>query len=587
MARKRKAAVVDSDSDFDASYEPRGTRDDASSGGEDEDDWRPSRSTKGAARTLKKKGKGGKSGDASNAQRFACTHPASLHVLDRPVALREALLDWYEGVHAMRGMPWRKPFNPQWDGEQKAQRAYEVWVSEIMLQQTQVVTVIPYYNRWMEKYAASDIDSVNSLWKGLGYYSRAARLLAGAQKAVRDFGGRLPDNAQDLEAKIPGIGRYSSGAIASIAYNECAPVLDGNVHRLLSRVLALHASPKAKATLDLLWAAAAAFVAAAPRPGAVNEALIELGATVCKVQAPSCGVCPLQAHCGAHARHGASEAPAPPVPDIEELCAVCEPLPSGAGVTAYPMKAEKKRAREELDVVSVVEWRAPPGGGEDPERWFLLVRRPEGGLLAGLHEFPTAPNVPQSTSPQAQAASAHALLSSLLVSPPPSPSGTGGSAERSPKGVRVTQIAQAGDVLHVFSHIRKTYRAQWVLLEGGAGEAPPALAANPVLAFAGDGDGEAGAKPRAAARKTKKAKAHDKNDDAAAVVAAAADASPTPPQTQWVRMDAVERANIGTGVVKVWRQVRALWEREGEDHDARMYRRLRIYTVVSSLLSAH
>ena len=142
----------------------------------------------------------------------------------------------------------------------------KVWISEIMLQQTQVATVIPYYNKWMERYpflarlvtpheltkprfptikdlvsyqrlslscqklilnaqAASDIETVNSLWKGLGYYSRAARLLAGSQKAVKEYKGRLPDNAKDMEANIPGIGRYSAGAICSIAYGECSPVV--------------------------------------------------------------------------------------------------------------------------------------------------------------------------------------------------------------------------------------------------------------------------------------------------------------------------------------------------------------------------
>ncbi|OBZ77403.1 A/G-specific adenine DNA glycosylase [Grifola frondosa] len=233
-------------------------------------------------------------------------HPISMHTLSEVKPLRAALLGWYAGVHASRGMPWRKPYEHTSNPEERSQRAYEVWISEIMLQQTQVATVIPYYNKWMAKFptirdlAASDIETVNSLWKGLGYYSRAARLLSGAQKVIQQLGGRLPDNAKDLESKIPGIGRYSAGAICSIAYNQCVPVLDGNVHRLLSRVLALYAPPKAKQTLDILWAGASAFVDRAERPGDLNQALIELGSTVCKVRDPDCDACPLRPWCAGH-----------------------------------------------------------------------------------------------------------------------------------------------------------------------------------------------------------------------------------------------------------------------------------------------
>lgn len=235
---------------------------------------------------------------------------------------------------------------------------------------------------------------MNALWKGLGYYSRAARLLAGAQKCVESstLSGRLPDNAKDMEALIPGIGRYSAGAICSIAYGERVPVLDGNVTRLLSRILALHAPIKAKATLDLLWKAAENMVELSDSKaenaarengdaGNVNQALIELGSTVCKVKDPSCGECPVQKWCGAYklANSSTSEEAA----DIEDLCKLCDPLPMPISVTAFPMKAEKKKAREEVDLVSVIEWRSRLGS---EERWFMLVRRPEGGKLP--HYFP-------------------------------------------------------------------------------------------------------------------------------------------------------------------------------------------------------
>ncbi|KAI0360470.1 DNA glycosylase [Trametes cingulata] len=607
MSRKRKAELSDSGSEYeDASYDEKKPRKRA-----------VRRNAKASSSSGKKRERraapkdvdGSDSGQEETVE--APPHGVSLHVLSHPELQREALLRWYDGVHAARGMPWRKPYQHSWDAEQKAQRAYEVWVSEIMLQQTQVATVIPYYNRWMERFptirdlAASDIDTVNGLWKGLGYYSRAARLLSGAQKAVREHGGRLPDNAQDMESKIPGIGRYSAGAICSIAYNQCVPVLDGNVHRLLSRLLALHAPPKAKQTLDVLWAGASAFVKDAERPGDVNQALIELGSTVCKVRDPACGACVLQPWCAAyehqragreqqHASKGTKDAASSAghaVPDIEELCTLCEPVPAGSPVTAYPMKAEKKKAREELDVVNVIEWRQHAAS---TERWFLLVRRPEGGLLAGLHEFPTAPNVPVTTSSSSSAhiEIADSLLSALLVSPPPSsgtrpapPAAAAGQTARrgpsrasagsastsasssspcpspSPGAPRVAKIVPAGDVLHVFSHIRKTYRVQWVVLEGGASDAsghPPALVQHPE--FAGLG---------AAMPKTSKGMPPGKRrtstnaDKSRGTASAATSSSASAQATQWVRMEAVADANIGTGVMKIWRQVRALWEDDG------------------------
>ncbi|GJE93754.1 DNA glycosylase [Phanerochaete sordida] len=450
-------------------------------------------------------------------------HPVSRHIIADAAPMQSALLEWYAGVHEARGMPWRKPYDPTLGPDDRAQRAYEVWVSEIMLQQTQVATVIPYYTRWMQKFptvrdlAAADIDTVNAHWKGLGYYSRAARLLQGAQKVVAELGGRLPGTAQDMEAQIPGIGRYSAGAICSIAYNERVPVLDGNVKRLMARLLALHAPPTAKQSLDVLWAGATAMVQGSARPGDVNQALIELGATVCKVQNPSCGPCPLQAWCGAHQQQhapapAASDAPRGGVPDIEELCTLCAPLPRGSPVTAFPPKAPRKQPRAELDVVSVVEWRHP----RTHARHFLLVRRSDTGLLAGLHEFPTQPAVSPDLALAEQHALPQKLLADILATPPRAGPPPHADADTDAP-LTIAQITPAGDVPHVFSHIRKTYRVQWVLLAGG-GVHPPALA--PAQG------------PRAAG---------------------------APPRALWARLADVPDANIGTGVLKVWRQVCALW----------------------------
>ncbi|KAF8448666.1 DNA glycosylase [Boletus edulis BED1] len=467
------------------------------------------------------------------------THPTSWHVVTGVEPIREALLHWYGQIREVRGMPWRKPFDGSLDAEGRAQRAYEVWVSEVMLQQTQVATVIPYYNNWMAKFpttkdlAASDIDTVNSLWKGLGYYSRAARLLSGAQKVVKELSGRLPDNAKDMQAKIPGIGRYSAGAICSIAYNQCASVLDGNVIRLLARFLALYAPPKGKQAQDILWAGAEAFVEGSSRPGDVNQALIELGSTVCKVKNPACGDCPLQPWCRAYQKTQSDSDPVMEVADIEESCILCDPLPADepdtALVTIYPMKVERKKAREELDSVNAIEWRT----ADDSERFFLLVRRPEGGLLAGLHEFPTVPNI---SGASATAAKVAEIPNSLLES------GDDKDKDSAQGEMRIVHVKPAGDVVHVFSHIRKTYRVQWVLMKGGGDEPPKLLQKS-----------DSPMKGRNKVAQKSNRKHLEVSEDSEAGKVSAADLA------RWVPLHQVEQANIGTGVVKVWKLLQTLW----------------------------
>ncbi|KAI5119737.1 hypothetical protein M0805_008667 [Coniferiporia weirii] len=483
------------------------------------------------------------------------THLASLHIIRDPEPICSSLLDWYSGVHENRGMPWRKPFDPTLDALGRSQRAYEVWISEIMLQQTQVATVIPYYNRWMEKYptirdlANSDIESVNALWKGLGYYSRAARLLSGAKKIVEDYDGVFPANAKDMMTSVPGIGRYSAGAISSIAYNQREPVLDGNVNRLLSRVLALHANPKAKFTLDVLWGGATDIIKKAEQPGNINQALIELGATVCRVRDPDCGPCPLNAHCRAHLE---TQDHQPDEQDIEELCTLCDPvLPSEpAGVTRYPMKVERKKAREEVDVVNVVEWRSPQNA-----RYFLLARRPEKGLLAGLHEFPSRADVEDSDSPTALQAIGQEILREMLTEPLPpyqisSSKGLPKTSRENSDDLQITKMKSAGDVLHIFSHIRKTYRVQWIMLEGGDPESvePPGLAVDFMLLTTPSGTGSNDKKP-----KNRKPKAETKEKKRAG------GSTRKEPTLRWVEYEDVQNANIGTGMVKVWKKVNDLW----------------------------
>ncbi|EJD02473.1 DNA glycosylase [Fomitiporia mediterranea MF3/22] len=503
----------------------------------------------------------------------AVSHPVSLHSIKHPVAIQRCLLDWYAGVHQNRGMPWRKPFDPTLDAQGRSQRAYEVWISEIMLQQTQVATVIPYYKRWMERFptitdlAKSDIESVNALWKGLGYYSRAARLLSGAQKIVKEYGGLFPDNAKDMMANVPGIGRYSAGAISSIAYNHCESVLDGNVNRLLSRVLALHANPKSKATLDVLWDGAAAMVKDTEEPGNINQALIELGSTVCKPRDPDCAACPLRDYCNAYRE---SKGRLPEEDDIEELCTLCEPVLSSedTGVTRYPMKVERKKAREEVDVVNVVEWLSPLG-----KRYFLLVRRPDKGLLAGLHEFPSRANVQEADTPEKLRSVGQDVLRDVLSSPPlfkptssrpRAPDGSSTKVEQD--GLRIVKMKPAGDVLHVFSHIRKTYRVQWILLEGTVTESnldsgvekPPALKAHYACS-------PPNGSVKSEKTRTKKGKAGKDVDDEDEEMEKSKKPAHSPglknkdPALRWVENEDVQHANIGTGVMKVWKKVNELW----------------------------
>ena len=194
---------------------------------------------------------------------------------------------------------------------------YATWVSEIMLQQTRVDTVVKYFTRWMDKFptvehlAAAPAEEVNAAWAGLGYYRRSRFLHDGARVVVKDHAGRLPSTVKGL-CGIPGIGPYTAGAVASIAFGRQAPIVDGNVIRVLSRLRAVAASPKSSALVKLSWELAAALVAEAAAPGDLNQALMELGATVCTPSNPQCGACPVKTHCLASRQAAANERRAAP-----------------------------------------------------------------------------------------------------------------------------------------------------------------------------------------------------------------------------------------------------------------------------------
>lgn len=305
-----------------------------------------------------------------------CRFPLRSHGVDyhRPLLLqgslgttgRSSLLAWYDSVNTNRSMPWRKPFVRPADYTDTAelreiltQRAYEVFISEIMLQQTRVKTVIEYWTRWMEKWptiydlAKADEDDVMSAWRGLGYYSRCKRILEACGKIVAhpDWQGLMPQDAKVLEAEIPGVGPYTAGAISSIVFGHPAPMVDGNVLRVLSRQLGLLGDIKAdKAIIDLIWACASSLVetvaldatvdkeeAEKPlpndAPGRWGQALMELGSTICS-PFPDCSSCPITTTCRAYqegtilagAQEQNNKIHTPELLDIEDMCELCEPF---------------------------------------------------------------------------------------------------------------------------------------------------------------------------------------------------------------------------------------------------------------------
>ena len=201
---------------------------------------------------------------------------------------RADLLAWYDATR--RDLPWRRTRDP-----------YAIWVSEVMLQQTQVAAVLPYWERFLARFptpaalAEADEDAVLAAWSGLGYYRRVRHLREGARQVVERHGGSVPPSLDALRA-LPGIGPYTAGAIASIAFGCEEPVLDGNVRRVLARWTA----DKGEGGDARFWTLARTLVAG-PRPGDWNQALMELGAAVCTPVAPDCARCPVAASCRAHA----------------------------------------------------------------------------------------------------------------------------------------------------------------------------------------------------------------------------------------------------------------------------------------------
>ncbi|GIN78426.1 MULTISPECIES: A/G-specific adenine glycosylase [Bacillus] len=256
---------------------------------------------------------------------------------------QEDLISWYE--QEKRDLPWRSDSDP-----------YKVWVSEVMLQQTRVDTVIPYFNNFIEKFptvealAEADEEKVLKAWEGLGYYSRVRNLQSAVREVHERYGGVVPPSKEEF-GSLKGVGPYTRGAVLSIAYNQPVPAVDGNVMRVMSRILSVWddiAKPKTKTLFEKI---VEAFISE-EKPSEFNQGLMELGAVICTPKSPSCLLCPVREHCSAFAEG-------------------CE--------KELPVKSKKKKPSVKTLAAVVL---------TDEEGYIYIHKRPASGLLANLWEFP-------------------------------------------------------------------------------------------------------------------------------------------------------------------------------------------------------
>ncbi|PIC70064.1 A/G-specific adenine glycosylase [Sporosarcina sp. P16b] len=312
-----------------------------------------------------------------------------MQIIEQKKAFQDALLNWYEAEK--RDLPWRRTDNP-----------YYIWISEVMLQQTRVDTVIPYYERFIEKFptmqdlSAAPEEDILKMWEGLGYYSRVRNLQSGVREVVETYGGKVPNNRKEIST-LKGVGPYTAGAILSIAYGVPEHAVDGNVMRVLSRILLIEediALPRNKK----LFEQAVMQLISEENPSSFNQALMELGATICTPN-PHCLLCP-----------------------VREFCIAFEE----GKQRQLPIKIKKQKMKHVTMAAFAI---------QNEEGKWLLQKRPSTGLLASLWEFPMI---------ELQDTSAVETF-------------------EKENGLKLTHIQELPHVLHVFSHITwniHVYRAQ-------------------------------------------------------------------------------------------------------------------------------
>ncbi|MDP4171319.1 MAG: A/G-specific adenine glycosylase [Bacillota bacterium] len=299
---------------------------------------------------------------------------------------RYDLISWFKAEQ--RELPWRKDQDP-----------YKVWVSEIMLQQTRVDTVIPYFNRFMESFptledfAKAEEEKVLKSWEGLGYYSRVRNLHSAVKEVKEKYGGRVPDTPTEISS-LKGVGPYTAGAILSIAYGIPEPAVDGNVMRVLSRILSIW-EDIAKSSSRKLFESAVRKLISPEEPSFFNQALMELGALICTPTSPSCLLCPVRDHCTAFQEGVQSQ---------------------------LPVKSKKNKQRQ-VQLASIIL--------EDKDEKILIHKRPNEGLLANLWEFPNVEILHHFQNEKEQ-------LTDFL---------------KNTLQVKISQEKVIGQIEHVFSHL--------------------------------------------------------------------------------------------------------------------------------------
>ncbi|MFC3802949.1 A/G-specific adenine glycosylase [Cohnella sp. GCM10012308] len=421
------------------------------------------------------------------------------------------LLQWYK--REKRDLPWRRSRDP-----------YHIWVSEIMLQQTRVDTVIPYFHRFMTRFptvtalAEAPEEDVIKAWEGLGYYSRARNLQAAAREIKENHGGSLPDD-KTVVAGLKGVGPYTSGAILSIAFGRPEPAVDGNVMRVLSRYFCIDediAKPATRVGMEGL----ARELIPEGEASDFNQALMELGALICTPKSPSCLLCPVMAHC--QGRHAGRE-------------------------TELPIKSKAKPPRPEHRLAVLL---------QDAEGRVLVRQRPESGLLARMWELPHV------VAPERGVWDSGSLGGALLAASLDSE----GLA-----GVRAEALRHVADAEHVFTHLHWYLRVLGAELGDAGATAGDAAAAE--VAAAEAGAGALSSVGEATEKKTTMTAAEDKAGYSTSI---AASLTPDSHMTAAVLLPPDNGKNLAASLPPGYRWI-----------DAADFERLAWPNVFSKLLSAH